>query len=779
MSKKRILWLFNHTSLRKFEVPLLIEMGYEVYCPKKWTLDFGDYSASISYEYDSSLSIPKNDLEYLNQIDFYNGLTSEVMSLINQYFDITFCLFYPRLIDALATNFSGILVLHAFGLDKSGSYTNNLYYDSNLNVLNKLQKLKDRFWFSATYDNISEIECDIIKKRTLFMPIGLSNIAKGKKWRGGDQKILFVSPKINSNHYYNKIYKDFKENFADIPHVIGGAQPLILENDSSIAGFLPQEQYEYNMTHLAAMFYHSQEPRHLHYHPLEAVNNGMPLVFMAGGMLDYVGGKDLPGRCKTIKEARDKLIKLSRGDKKLRNEILSSQDILLKQFTKEYCLPYWKEAMEKISESTTHKKNNSKLKKIAVLMPGCWLGGILDYSIRFALALKQEIDRYSDNVQLVFAYPKDNNFKSDTFKKLEEQGIILREYFTSIEDQNWLIRSLKLCGYQGEQDFAFPSEKYSILRDGMSDFQDCDYLFLMADSIYSSYPVMCFKPYSVVVHDYIKRYVSGVISDESNNFKIITQRMADRVLVTSKTTYLDAVAYSGVGKHKIILTPLLCNLPIPQEKQENFSFKHKSLDYKAKSYFIWSTNASPHKNHKKALEALEAYYRIGGSIECFITGVNTKYFIPKIKLKHAAISKKYVKEIQNKLDNSQLLKKHIHILGNLPKAEYRQLLAHAAFVFHPGYGDNGNFTIVDAANEGIPAVCSDYPAARDLAEFVGIEPLFVDPFHVDSIANGLLSIEKQLAVYMDKIPSHDKLAMASYQEKANDLYKIVKDIVGF
>ena len=63
MSKKRILWLFNHSSLRSFEVPLLVKMGYEVYCPKSYDFEIGDFSCTITYEYDRTLTIPKDVLE--------------------------------------------------------------------------------------------------------------------------------------------------------------------------------------------------------------------------------------------------------------------------------------------------------------------------------------------------------------------------------------------------------------------------------------------------------------------------------------------------------------------------------------------------------------------------------------------------------------------------------------------------------------------------------------------------------------------------------------------
>ena len=87
---KRILWLINHTTLRKFEVNLLREQGYEVFTPKSFPYDEGNLSASIDYSYDDSLTIPKADLDVLNAADMYEELSPEVVRIINQYFDMRF-----------------------------------------------------------------------------------------------------------------------------------------------------------------------------------------------------------------------------------------------------------------------------------------------------------------------------------------------------------------------------------------------------------------------------------------------------------------------------------------------------------------------------------------------------------------------------------------------------------------------------------------------------------------------------------------------------------------
>ncbi|HGT9206800.1 TPA: hypothetical protein ACM4J4_004970, partial [Escherichia coli] len=99
--------------------------------------------------------------------------------------------------------------------------------------------------------------------------------------------------------------------------------------DKHVLGFVDYDTHNNNMNKSRVMFYHSQEPNHIHYHPFEAIKNGMPLIFMANGMLDKLGGINLPGRCKTINEAKNKIKRLMDGDRKFTQLVKESQVILL------------------------------------------------------------------------------------------------------------------------------------------------------------------------------------------------------------------------------------------------------------------------------------------------------------------------------------------------------------------------------------------------------------------------------------------------------------------
>lgn len=771
--RKRIFWLFNHTSLRKTQVPMLIEMGYEVYCPKICSCEWGDYSSSVSYEFDNSLSLSLEFLEELNKTDFYSDLSTNKIKMIDDNFDIIFCIAIPQIIEKLIKFFHGKVIVQGFGLGGELSYTELIAFSnigiSRLNILSMIKHKSCGFLLALSYKNLQEIESDLLYNRSVYLPIGIKNASAQHKWIGGDSKILFISPKIKTNSYYNNVYKNFCDNFGDLPHIIGGAQLQDVPEDKTVKGFLPDDEYVYNMTHLAAMFYHSQEPRHIHYHPLEAVKWGMPLIFMAGGMLDQLGGKNLPGRAVSIAEARRKLKKLLAGDKSFIKKVTESQEILLRPFTEEYCRLFWEEGMKRIEAAATTPKEKRK-KRIAVILPAPYIGGVYDYAIRFCLNLQERILAHKANAEVVFAYPKNEIYeKKDYFALLRKKNIHIREFTVETKGRRYIDDALELAGYQPKLNkLPFP-DKADVLRDGMKDFGDCDYAFFMSDAVGGN-PLFFLCPYTMVVHDYIQRYVPKAVSQEADSVKCYNQQQAMSVFVTSEPTRQDAINHGCIEPDRVVLTlPLLAFPDVPKTSDKN----------NENPYFIWSTNVAPHKNHMEALEALEAYYQQGGKIKCVITGVNTQYFQPNTPLDNAPVLKAYVEEIQHIIEKSDYLQENLIIKGNMIKKTYEQWLCGACFVFHPGYGDNGNFTVTDAAALGVPAVASDYPAMRYLADFAGIIVKYFNPFDVDDIVGRLFEMEQGYREYANMLPSREMLEKKTFSYQAEQLYQLIKEQIPF
>jgi len=763
--KKRVLWLLNHTSLRKFEVPLLVELGYEVFCPKIFQVGSGDGSASITYEYDKTLSIPEDVLKRLNGVDFYEKISVETMEIVNQYFDIAMFHYFPNQFKSLVKSFHGVLVFQAFGLLGEASYTHQIVEDLGVSALQQTKQVGNRFFFAQAYQHLKDVECQYFQQRAIDMPLGLEKNSTAQ-WVGGDPRFLFVLPRINFASYFNQIYQKFKKDFHGLEYIIAGAQPIPVNNDANVTGYMPKEEYRRAMNHCSAMFYHSTEKNHIHYHPFEAVQNGMPLVFMGGGMIDQLGGKGLPGRCETVREARRKLSALSAGNTRLAHKIIDSQEVLLDHFLYENCKKKWETGMEKVSAALQNLVVEKRRKKIAVILPQPYLGGVLDYTLRLVKCIVKGAAERGDEISVVLGYPENPVFsEKNYFREATELGVSLRAFCWIAKSAAWMERTLELMDVP--KNFA---RDCCVLGDGANHFEDCDYLIFTADRI--TLPLYSSRPYIVVAHDYIQRYLIELFGGNYEYSYIDIARRAEAVLVTTPATQADAIQYAGIDENKVFLTPLMFDLMSVPDTNLKRKFKPE------KNYFLWSTNTMGHKNHLCALRGLADYYHKGGKLACAITGVNTELF--DVHTSEKKLGEKitpYIREIRQLIERDDELKSNIYVKGNLPKEYYARLLQRAKFTFHPGYADNGNGTAIDAACLGVPTICSDYPAMRYINEHVGINAHFFDPFDEESICQALLNGEAKCTEYAKCVPTRDKLELFTVEGTYSKIYEIIDKVM--
>lgn len=461
-NKKRILWLLNHTTLREFEVPLLISMGYEVFTPKIFPLNPGNRSASVSYEFDNTLSIPENDLNTLNSFDFYSEKPdAEIIHLINKYFGMAITAYMFPMFDYITELFKWDVLLRAFGLPhKSWNYYKYAIEVSRPGLAKRLAKISDRFWFAAGYENLKSIEPKFIQDRTLYLPVGLPpRVTKMENsWRGGIKKILFVCPDINSYPEAKNAYTLFKSNFGDLPHIICGAQTIPVDNDPNVLGRLSNEEYSKIYQESAVMFHHSESPRHIYYHPAEAICYGMPLIFMEKGMLGEIGGRTYPGVAASYKEARGKLLKILNNDKEYIDSVIETQKNLYKIFSPKFCQEIWKRNFEYHS----FQKNRSIEKSIAIIA--------LDNSPFTRLKALSICDLIAkDNTKIFVGLPSDSienqNINTSKYK------VTIRPYAMMEIDAASIYRCNEITGFPSPN---LSSECYYLPNDNASQFMDCD-----------------------------------------------------------------------------------------------------------------------------------------------------------------------------------------------------------------------------------------------------------------------------------------------------------------
>lgn len=758
MSVKRILWLCNNFNLMNIEVPMLREIGFEVYVPKKPPFGF---NVNVDWSLDKEISIPNNEINILNSTNFYDGrISADSMNVVNHYFDIAIFGIYIEPLKSLVMKFEGILVLHSFGTKNGLTYTQIIQENAGIWLLKEIEKLGSRFWFGQAFETINSMECDFFKKRSVYLPFAIKNDKINDNWSGSTKKILFICPEIKTDSTNFNTYKKFKTAFNGIPYSIGGTQPIMIENDRTILGCLGQDDFENLFSTYSALFYYTQDMQNIPHYLFEAIKYGIPVIYMAGGLLDTIGGCELPGRCKTQEEARKKCLRLVRGDSKFANLIRRSQLKLLDKVAYDYCRVKWISAMNQIQDQYNAYSvyiTPKKVKKLGIILPGEYTGGVLDYTIRLIIAIKRGAFNKNEDIDLVFGRLDHTNYDMiDSFSRLEELDIPIRKFNWEVINKKRVDEANKILGYpiQGL------SEMYCVPNDGIRYFEDCDFLLFTADRV--SERLYITQPYGVIVHDYIQRYLPSLFGERYEDSFIQMVRGAEALFSTTNITRQDCIQYAGADATKIHLIPLFFD-----------EIKRSQIKSKSENpYFVWSTNLTPHKNHKVALKALSEYYSNGGRLECYITGTNTNW----LKEDSKEISYDYVNEIRDIMNSDKYLKDNIKLCGNLPKELYINVLQNALFFLHPGYADNGNGTAFDAAMLGVPTVSSRYPAMENLNNVMNLGFTFFDRKKPTELKNILFDIEEDPKKFKKLVPPKDLLMKFTIEDDnvCNKIYDTIK-----
>ncbi len=756
----RVMWLLNHTGARRFEIPMLKRLGItEIFLPKRYPNDPGFRTASIDFSEDANLTIPEDELKILNSADWYDNLDPAAIAIANRYFRLAFFIMHrPGILKALSTGFNGALIWRAYGLSADMGYGKSLEYYFDAGTAPRLIRLLgSRFWFGEAYSHLHESEPTYLRDRSIFLPAGLPAGKPSDEWTGADRKVLFVCPDIGINPYYESIYRSFIEDFFGLPYVISGAQPIRIK-DPHVVGFVPADLYRRNMRQMRTMYYHSTEPNHVHYHPFEAVQIGMPLVFMGGGLLDKFGGEQLPGRCRSVREARAKITRLLDNDRPLIEDIRATQPRLLEAMRFETLEPAWRKGLDRVLDGLNQKNLATlstvrKTRRIAVILPEPYRGGTLVGAKLLAKAIQYGSNLRGERADVVFAHLDDTKtYRNDDFDDLTS-GIAIRPFVWLRMPREQAQRAVTLAGINS----TLSGDEYICPDDGIQQFLDCDLWVFVSDRL--SRPVLPIRPYVLMVYDYLQRYFD-ILEPSINAAVTAAARRAALVLVTTEFTRRDAIQFAGVDEHKLVQVPMLA--PEPNNRVT------KQAPEEGKRYFVWSTNLAPHKNHDVSFEALALYYNsLNGAMECRVTGVNTKEFL---QFSNGVLGSERSPAVAR-----SLLKKRVKILGEVRYEAYLRQLSGATFLWHTSRLDNGTFAMIEAAHFGVPTLSSDYPAIREEAAQFGLQPEWIDQVDPRAMAQQLKRMENEGQAARDRMPTFDKLAENSVENLAPAYWKAIRE----
>ena len=163
-------------------------------------------------------------------------------------------------------------------------------------------------------------------------------------WAGGAAKAIFLCPSVAPGAYYGEVYKGIKRDFGDLPHIIFGRQTMPID-DPAVLPYLTDDELWALYRYAPVFIYPSDEPRHIHYSPLEAIIVGTPVLYRRGALTDVIAGEPLPGACANTAEMHDKAGRLLGGDRDLAEAIRASQGRILDAFAPDLARRQWAAAL--------------------------------------------------------------------------------------------------------------------------------------------------------------------------------------------------------------------------------------------------------------------------------------------------------------------------------------------------------------------------------------------------------------------------------------------------
>jgi hypothetical protein len=341
-----MLWIVNHKALITAELPLIRELGFEVFVPKIIP-DQGPFrSGAVSWDYDATLTVPRSALDVLNSHDFFHWQWSPtIRQIVNAHFDvavITFSSFIRPLAEAVR-HFRGLVAARTFGREHPSTYADLLDHCRMAGLLDEIAARGSSFVFAQAYPNLADVEPPALARRavTVNLPLPPATFDHAGTWRGTGGAAILLCPAITRAGYYRDIYEGIKRDFGDLPHRIFGRQVEEIP-DPNVLPYLTEAELFTLFAEAPVFIYPSREPRHIHYSPIEAMVVGTPVLYRRGALTDILaGGADLPGACASTEEMRDKTRRLIDGDGALAEAIRAGQGAIVNTFAAELAREHW------------------------------------------------------------------------------------------------------------------------------------------------------------------------------------------------------------------------------------------------------------------------------------------------------------------------------------------------------------------------------------------------------------------------------------------------------
>jgi alpha-1,3-rhamnosyl/mannosyltransferase len=246
------------------------------------------------------------------------------------------------------------------------------------------------------------------------------------------------------------------------------------------------------------------------------------------------------------------------------------------------------------------------------------------------------------------------------------------------------------------------------------------------------------RPYGVIVHDMIQRYVPQLFSSTffawQERGMVPTIRQARVVMTTNPATRDDVIGEYGLDPKRVRHVPVACE---PHRRFGGLTPERVHLPMRP--FILHAANTSPHKGAGVVLRAFgRLKERLGEDAPLLVVcGGYTECFAPTYGGKPGDDG--YWQDIRTLVSDLDLREGgDVVFLGFVSDPQLLDLYQRAAVVVNAARYDNGSFCLIEGHYFGRPVISSHYPAAEYLCERFGI-PAKYFPIEDDAALAELLA----------------------------------------
>lgn len=284
-----LLWCSSHDTLAAEEIPLFLEAGFRVVplLTNFWTQRYDPgLDATLCPAWRESVALPAETVKELQalaicQADGREPFAAADLALLAKHVDAVYVTVHPHVAVRLAAAFPRTVLFRAFGQGGLNTYSRICeFYGVSLDDADRLANL---IWcpiLSTLQEPEDERLCrDPQHLRAFVTPGRLGPV----RWspQASEPYVVETIPRIEAQDYYRQIYTRYVADHGRLPlKILGGNSPSGGPlADPRIVGRLDTAAYFATVARARISIYHGMSRHHVHYHPIEFMALGTPVLF--------------------------------------------------------------------------------------------------------------------------------------------------------------------------------------------------------------------------------------------------------------------------------------------------------------------------------------------------------------------------------------------------------------------------------------------------------------------------------------------------------------------